>query len=152
MLFRSDSSTGQKYVNTQQVAAEKAAILTEKLGTTSLQYALIDGEQIIVSGQAGYSHLESKTAPSHTTMYGMGSTSKMYTAASIMKLVEQGQVDLETPVVTYLNNFTMEDSRYKQITVRMLLNHSSGLGGSNLSNSFLFNDSDPIAKDRKSVV
>lgn len=134
-------------MNTQKVAAEKAAFLTEKIGTTSLQYALMDGDTIVVSGQAGYSHVESKTAPSVTTMYGIGSTSKVYTAASIMKLVEQGKVDLEAPIVTYLNNFTMEDSRYKQITVRMLLNHSSGLGGSNLSNSFLFNDSDSIAKD-----
>lgn len=142
-----DSSKTQTYVNTQKVAAEKAAFLTEKLGTTSLQYALIDGDSIVVSGQAGYSHVESKTAPSNTTMYGIGSTSKMYTTASIMKLVDQGKVDLDAPVVSYLNNFTMEDSRYKQITVRMLLNHSSGLGGSSLSNAFLFNDSDPIAKD-----
>lgn len=142
-----DSSKTQTYVNTQKVAAEKAAFLTEKIGTTSLQYALMDGDNIVVSGQAGYSHVESKTAPSSTTMYGIGSTSKMYTTASIMKLVDQGKVDLEAPIVTYLNNFTMKDPRYKQITVRMLLNHSSGLGGSNLSNSFLFNDSDPIAKN-----
>lgn len=131
-----DSGKGQTYVNTQKVAAEKAAFLTEKLGTTSLQYALIDGDNIVVSGQSGYSHVESKTAPSATTMYGIGSTSKMYTTASIMKLVEQGKVDLDGSVVSYLNNFTMEDPRYKQITVRMLLNHSSGLAGSNLSNSF----------------
>ncbi len=70
-VFGAESSTGQKYVNTQKVAAEKAAFLTEKLGTTSLQYALIDGDQIVVSGQAGYSHLESKTVPSPTTMYGI---------------------------------------------------------------------------------
>jgi CubicO group peptidase (beta-lactamase class C family) len=146
-VLAADSSKGQTYVNTQKVAAEKAAFLTEKLGTTSLQYALIDGDNIVVSGQSGFSHVESKTAPSVTTMYGIGSTSKMYTTASIMKLVEQGKVDLDGSVVSYLNNFTMEDSRYKQITVRMLLNHSSGLAGSNLSNSFLFNDSDPIAKD-----
>ncbi|WP_339265900.1 serine hydrolase domain-containing protein [Paenibacillus sp. FSL R5-0470] len=142
-----DSSKTQTYVNTQKLAAEKAAFLTEKIGTSSLQYALIDGDNIVMSGTAGYSHVESKTAPSTTTMYGIGSTSKMYTTASIMKLVDQGKVDLDAPVVSYLNNFTMEDSRYKQITVRMLLNHSSGLGGSNLSNSFLFNDSDSIAKD-----
>lgn len=71
-----DSGKGQTYVNTQKVAAEKAAFLTEKLGTTSLQYALIDGDNIVVSGQSGYSHVESKTAPSATTMYGIGSTSK----------------------------------------------------------------------------
>lgn len=145
--FAADSSKAQAYVNTQKVAAEEAAFLTEKIGTTSLQYALMDGDNIIISGQAGYSHVESKTAPSTTTMYGIGSTSKMYTTASIMKLVDQGKIDLDAPVVSYLNHFTMEDSRYKQITVRMLLNHSSGLGGSNLSNSFLFNDSDSIAKD-----
>ena len=52
-----------------------------------------------------------------------------------MKLVDQGKIDLELPVVNYLPDFKMKDHRYTQITPRMLLNHSSGLLGSTGSNA-----------------
>jgi len=61
------------------------------------------------------------------TMYGIGSVSKMFTTAAVMKLAEQGKVDLDSPVTKYLPDFKMADGRYKKITVRMLLNHSSGM-------------------------
>ncbi len=41
----------------------------------------------------------------------------------------------------------MKDKRYKHITPRMLLNHSSGLQGSTFNNSFLFKDNDTYAHD-----
>ena len=50
------------------------------------------------------------------------------TAMAIMQLVEKGKIDLDTPVTTYLPYFTMDDPRcHKDITVRMLLSHMSGL-------------------------
>ena len=58
----------------------------------------------------------------------------------MMKLVEQGKVDLDEPVTAYLPDFTMADPRYTQITVRMLLNHSSGLMGGTTNDAFLFGD------------
>lgn len=70
-----------------------------------------------------------------TVLYGVGSVSKVYTAAAVMKLVQKGQVDLDAPLTDYLPEFSMEDTRYKQITPRMLLNHASGLQGSVYTNS-----------------
>ena len=64
-----------------------------------------------------------------------------------MKLVDEGKLDLDKPLVNYLPYFTMKDSRYKQITPRMLLNHSSGLNGSTMTNTFLFGDNDSYAHD-----
>lgn len=63
-----------------------------------------------------------------------------FTAAAMMKLVEQDKVDLDQPVTTYLPDFKMADPRYRDITVRMLLNHSSGLMGGTTVNGFLLND------------
>ena len=53
-----------------------------------------------------------------------------------MKLVDEGKVDLDAPVARYIPDFKMKDKRYKHITPRMLLNHSSGLQGSTFNNSF----------------
>jgi len=70
------------------------------------------------------------------TLFNMGSVSKVYVATAIMLLVDGGKVKLDAPAVTYLPEFTMLDERYKDITVRMLLNHSSGLPGTVGPNSF----------------
>jgi len=79
------------------------------------------------------------------TLYGIGSVSKMYTTAAVMKLVESGKINLDSPVTTYLKDFKMADPRYAKITVRMLLNHSSGLMGTSSTNAFLFDDTDQQA-------
>ncbi|PGM89491.1 serine hydrolase domain-containing protein [Bacillus cereus] len=131
----------------EKIAAEKAALLTKSYGTTSVQYALIDNGKLILSGQTGKNDMEGKQRLNKDTLYGIGSVSKMYATAAVMKLVDEGKVDLDAPVVHYVPDFKMKDERYKHITPRMLLNHSSGLQGSTLSNAFLFNDNDTYAHD-----
>ena len=111
-------------------------------GATSVQYALWQDGKITLEGSAGaYSRTENR-ALTGDTLYGIGSVSKMYTTAAMMKLVEQGKVGLDRPVTAYLPDFKMADARYKKITVRMLLNHSSGLMGTTSQNAFLLNDPD----------
>lgn len=75
-------------------------------------------------------------------MYGIGSTSKVIVSASVMKLAEEGKIDLDAPLTDYIPEFEMADGRYKKITPRMLLNHSSGLQGSTLVNAMLLGDAD----------
>ena len=58
----------------------------------------------------------------------IGSLSKSFTALAIMQLVEAGKVDLDAPVQRYLPWFRVADEEASaQITVRHLLNHTSGL-------------------------
>ncbi|MCY9549797.1 serine hydrolase domain-containing protein [Lysinibacillus xylanilyticus] len=131
----------------KKIAAEKAALLTKSYETTSVQYALIDNGKLILSGQTGKNDLKGKQPLTKDTLYGIGSISKMYTAAAVMKLVDEGKVDLDAPVVHYVPDFKMNDERYKSITPRMLLNHSSGLQGTMYSNTFLFKDNDTYGHD-----
>lgn len=80
------------YEPTKKIVAEKAKILTEKHGITSLQYALMDGGEIVVSGQTGKNDLKDKVPLTSNTIYGIGSTSKMFLTAAVMKLVDQGRL------------------------------------------------------------
>lgn len=58
----------------------------------------------------------------------LGSTSKTFTALAIMRLVEQGKIDIDNPVKDYLSDFEIQNKEYEpKITVRHLLNHTSGL-------------------------
>ena len=83
-----------------------------------------------------------EAAQAQTVMYGIGSTSKVVVTAAVMKLVEDGLVDLDAPLTEYIPEFEMADERYVRITPRMLLDHSSGIQGSTLVNAMLLGDND----------
>lgn len=70
------------------------------------------------------------------TIFGIGSESKVFAAAAAMKLVEEGKLDLGRPVTDYLPDFTMRSPEAKDLTVGMLLDHSSGFPGSNYRGGF----------------
>ena len=74
------------------------------------------------------------------TLSGCGSVSKMFVTAAVMQLADQEKIDIDKPVTEYLPDFRMADSRYKDITVRMLMNHSSGLMGSYYNGDILLGD------------
>ncbi|WP_427050858.1 serine hydrolase domain-containing protein [Paenibacillus sp. TC-CSREp1] len=142
-----NSSDDLTYQKTKQTVVEKAKTLTETYGITSVQYALMDQGEIVVSGQTGKNDLQGKVPLTSDTIYGIGSTSKMFLTASVMKLVDEGKVNLDLPVTTYIPEFKMKDDRYKQITPRMLLNHSAGLLGTSSHNATLYGDNDTFAHD-----
>ena len=99
---------------------------------TSLQYAVCEGDALLTSGAVG-------DAP-EGALYGIGSVSKVYTAAAAMKLVDDGLLVRDAPVCEVLPDFTMADARYRDITLRMLLDHSSGLMLAGMKDAFLFDD------------
>ena len=84
----------------------------------------IPGMTVAIShnGELIYSEAFGKDAHQDTRFY-IGSTSKTFTALAVMQLVEQGKIDLDQSVSTYLHDFNVSD----QITVRHLLQHTSGM-------------------------
>lgn len=70
------------------------------------------------------------------TQFPIASLSKSFTASAVLQLVEAGQIDLDTPVKQYLPEFTLADTKTAgQITIRHLLNHTSGLSDLGFSES-----------------
>lgn len=101
------------------------------------------GTAAIPAGKTG----ETITAGTDETLYCIGSTSKVFTAAAVMKLAEEGAVDLDAPLTDYITEFYMADARYQDITPRMLLDHSSGIQGGTLVNTMLYGDNDTYNHD-----
>ncbi|WP_168221334.1 serine hydrolase [Actinomadura sp. WMMA1423] len=62
------------------------------------------------------------------TRFRVGSLSKSFTAFAVMRRVEAGQIGLDQPVRRYLPGFRLADAEGGRITVRELLNQTSGLG------------------------
>lgn len=86
-----------------------------------------DGE---VVHAAGFGRADRAGTPvSAQTPFVIGSVSKGFTALAILQLAEQGRLDLDAPVQTYLPWFTLADPQAAaRITLRHLLNQNSGLG------------------------
>lgn len=78
--------------------------------------------KIIFNKQFGYENFSTKKALSDTSVFQLSSTSKPFTAIAVMQLYEKGEIDINKPVVAYLNDFP-----YPNITIKQLLQHRSGL-------------------------
>lgn len=64
---------------------------------------------------------------SASTAFGLGSISKSFTSLAIIQLSDQGKLSLDTPIRTYLPQFTLQDgAAASKITIRHLLNQTSG--------------------------
>ena len=124
-LTRAAQAAQEQTQPTLSAQARAQLLLDPGIGAVSVQYAMMDNGTLIESGVAGvYSKRENRLLTSEN-LYGIGSTSKMFTTVAMLRLADQGKVDLDRPVTDYIPEFTMADERYRDITVRMLLNHSS---------------------------
>jgi CubicO group peptidase (beta-lactamase class C family) len=91
--------------------------------------ALVRGGKTVWTKAYGYADLETGRRMTTDTYLRVQSISKPVTAWGVMKLVEQGEIDLDCPVEQYLKDWRFPESRYAvgQITVRQLLSHRAGL-------------------------
>lgn len=88
---------------------------------------ILQAGEVLWKNAAGYQDCEAKIPFSDTTRTRLASIAKPMTAIAIMQLVEQGKIDLDTDIRVYLPNFPQKNAT--AVTTRMLLAHTSGLGG-----------------------
>ncbi|GCF93793.1 penicillin-binding protein [Enterococcus florum] len=98
-------------------------------GIPSASMAVRGNGKTIRTKTFGKSNTEKDLPMTKKTMFSTGSVSKVYAAAAALKLADDGKLDLDAPVTQYIPEFRMVDERYEDITVRMLLNHTSGMPG-----------------------
>jgi CubicO group peptidase (beta-lactamase class C family) len=88
-----------------------------------------DGQLFYLDG-FGITSLNEPSLVTPQTVFDLASCSKSFTALAVLLLRDDGLVDLDSPVCHYLPDFkTADPEAAKEITVRHLLNHSSGLPG-----------------------
>jgi CubicO group peptidase (beta-lactamase class C family) len=91
--------------------------------------ALIQGGEVVFKKGYGYSNLETRKPVTTQTGFNVGSISKTVAAWGVMRLVEEGKLDLDVPVENYLTRWHLPDSDFDKsgVTVRRLLSHTAGL-------------------------
>jgi CubicO group peptidase (beta-lactamase class C family) len=98
-----------------------------ELRIPGLALGIVQGDQIVHLKGFGVADPSGRPVTPQTP-FMIGSVTKSFTALAIMQLVEQGKVELDAPVQRYLPAFRVADEAASaQITVRHLLNQTSGL-------------------------
>jgi CubicO group peptidase (beta-lactamase class C family) len=96
-------------------------------GIPGLTAAVVRDGKVIYVGAHGVRRLgtNEKLTPQH--VFHFASVCKPFVATAIMQLVESGKMDLDAPVTKYLPYFSLSDERFRNITIRQMLNHTSGM-------------------------
>ncbi len=91
--------------------------------------AVIDKGQVIYKNGYGFSNISKSDKIQTSTGFNIGSISKLYTAIGVMKLVEDGKIDLDFPAEKYLTRWKLPKSQFdkSKVTIRALLNHTAGI-------------------------
>jgi CubicO group peptidase (beta-lactamase class C family) len=109
--------------------------ITREMGKTlergkipSAAVALVEGQEVLWTGAAGYSNIWAGIEAVPETVYLIGSTFKTMSMFALLGIMEEGQFDLDDPVNDYLDEFKIQgDDPGNPVTFRHLLTHTSGL-------------------------
>lgn len=109
--------------------------LTDKLDTQIEEYiegispgiavGIVMNSEIVYQKYIGYSNLENQTEINENTRFNIASNAKQFTALCILKLIEQGELNLEDDIRKYLPDLYKKIEN--KITISDLLTHTSGI-------------------------
>lgn len=115
--------------DSEQRFAELSALTVERMrhyGVPGIALGIIDGDVMHVAG-FGVTNVQHPLPVDPDTLFQIGSTSKTVTGTLVMRLVEQGLLDLDTPVQRYLPELRLSDPEVAaQVTLRHLFTHTAG--------------------------
>jgi CubicO group peptidase (beta-lactamase class C family) len=98
-----------------------------------LAIAVVKDDSVVLAKGYGVRALGKPEAVDAGTRFAIGSTTKAMTAVALGMLVDEGKVQWDEPVVTYLPGFRLADPYLtREVTVRDLLTHRAGLGNADL--------------------
>lgn len=100
----------------------------DRLNLAGLTVAITRHDSVIYTGAFGYRNIETREPMTARHVFHWASVSKTFVATAIMQLWEQKKINLNEKLVTYLPYFKQQDPFYKDITIRQMLNHTSGIG------------------------
>lgn len=99
----------------------------DSIGIPGLSFAVINDDQIVYHRTLGVSNVDTHQQVSEETIFDGASMTKTPFALLVMRLAEKGILDLDRPLYKYLPYPDIaHDKRYKLITARMVLSHTTG--------------------------
>ncbi len=97
----------------------------EKNGLPGAAIVIVKDGKVLY--EKGYGHDSEGNPLTAKSKMGIASGTKPITAFAVLQLVDEGKIKLDNSIVDYLPELTFDDARWKQVTVRQLLSHTSGV-------------------------
>lgn len=122
--FSAYSQLPQKYENAIEQSRKIITATMERQKIPGLSIAVAIDGKIVWSEGFGVADLENQIRVTPQTRFRIASISKPFTVAAMAKLYEQGKLDLDAPIQSYVPNFQRKE---QDITSRQLAGHLSGI-------------------------
>ena len=116
-------------MRTEAELLTQVSMLADRLEVPGVAVGVVlDGEEHVAFH--GVTSVDDPLPVDGGTLFQIGSTGKTYTATAILRLVEDGRIDLHAPVRTYVPELQLKDEQVaRDVTVLHLLNHTAGWDG-----------------------
>ncbi len=144
------SSQKNKIIKNQEYIIQNIEKLRTNIDSLLLRYnipgasiAIATKDSMIYCGSFGYANIELETPINENTFFHVGSIAKSFVALGILKLVEEGRIDLQSPVKQILPEIDINNPWEDTDPVRVvhLLEHTAGLNDPHFNDYYL--DGDP---------
>jgi CubicO group peptidase (beta-lactamase class C family) len=96
-------------------------------GVPGLGVGIVQDGEIAYTRYFGVQSLDTQAPVTAASVFCIASIAKIFVASAVLQLVERGKLDLDAPVAQYLPYFRLDNERYKQMTIRQMLSHTSGM-------------------------
>ena len=99
-------------------------------GVPGMAVGVVKDGKVVYMKSFGYRDLEKQLPVTPKTLFAIGSSTKAFTAMAVGMLVDDGKLDLDTPLIEYMPDFRLEDDYATlHVTPRDLLCHRTGIQG-----------------------
>ncbi|MBK9154462.1 MAG: serine hydrolase [Chloracidobacterium sp.] len=123
-----------KYSTALATIEEKTEARRKEHGIPGMSLAIVKDGEVIYSKGLGYKDFENKVPVTPETQFAIGSSSKAFTALTVLMTADEGKISLDASPKTVLPYFKMYDPETdKNMTIRDLLTHSSGLNRTDIA-------------------
>lgn len=127
-------ATSDAYAKALEAIEAKADARRKELGIPGMALVIVKDDQVIYAKGLGLKNVEKQEAVTPDTQFAIASATKAFTALSVLMAQDDGKLSLDDSPKKYLPYFKMYDpDTDRQITIRDLLSHSSGLNRTDLA-------------------
>jgi CubicO group peptidase (beta-lactamase class C family) len=96
----------------------------KETNTPGAAVAVVSGDRLVFAKGFGVANIETGTPATPDTLFRIGSVTKMFTAAVLVTLAEERQIELHAPIGRYVKGL---NSKLSQITAHQLMSHTAGM-------------------------
>lgn len=118
-----------------------------------ISVVVVEGENIVYQKSFGYADLKSENKVDQETLFELASNSKAFTGLGILKMIDDGLINMNSNVKEYLPWLTLYyDDSEVDVTVEQLLHHTSGISSKTISMIQISNNDNALENTVKTLV